>query len=248
MPRQRRVGQPEFPGHQRLHHRAGQAERGQRARRAAELDREPGLAGGREPVERGVEAGQPARRDHPEGDRHGLLEQRPPDHQRPAVRVGQPGDRVGGGVERADGGVDGVTGQHHRRRVDDVLTGRALVHGRFGGRVRHQPGQRPGQPRHRVAGQLRRPAELGQVEVAGPGGGRGHGRPGPRRRQTGPLEGARERRLGRQHGPQPGGVVGDGPAAGEHAAEDSALGHVASVPSLPIRRSNQASVDVIVRS
>jgi len=75
----------------------------------------------------------------------------------------------------------------------------------------------------------------------------GHRGPGAWRREPGALQGAGERRLRRQHGPQPGGVVGDRPAAREHAAEDSALRHVI-VPSLPIRRSNQASVDVIVRS
>ena len=110
-----------------------------------------------------VQAGQPAGRDQPEGDRYGLLQQRAADHQRVPVRTGQAGRGRG---RRGQVGTDRgqrLPGQQHGRGVDDVLAGRTLVHGGRGVR-RHQPGQITGQRGHRVAGKRRLLAQPGQVE------------------------------------------------------------------------------------
>ena len=208
---------PSFLGEQGRDPRAVVTQRRERARRAAELHGQPPRADLGQPLAGLVHAGQPARRDQPEGDRDGLLEQRPADHDRGPVRGGQPGGRAGGLRQVGLDHVDGPPGQQHGGRVHDVLAGGAAVHGAGRG-LRDPPGQGPGQGGNRVPGQGGQLAELAGGEVA-----RlrrlGDGRAGARGRQPGPFQRPGQPGLGVQHRLQPRGVASLGRAAREDPPE-----------------------------
>ena len=217
MPGQHGPGQAQFLSQQCHDPGAVVAERRERARRAAELHGQPLRADHGQPFPGFVQAGQPARCHQAERDGNSLLEQRPADHDRGPVRVGEPGRGGRGLGQVGQHGAAGPLGQQHRGRVHDVLAGRSPVHGTRR-RLRDRPGQGPGQRGHRVAGQRRERAELADVEV--PGLGRlGDRHAGTSGRQPGPLERPGQPCLGIQHGLQPRGVAGIGAAAIEDPAE-----------------------------
>jgi hypothetical protein len=103
------------------------AERGQRPDRATELEGEAPVADRRESRRRVIEPAEPARRAQAEGDRQRLLEQGPPRREVRSVAVGELGRRVAGGVEVGQQRLERALRNEHRRRVDDVLAGRAAV-------------------------------------------------------------------------------------------------------------------------
>ena len=218
VPGQYRHGQAEFGGEQRGDPLAGFAERGERARRAAELDREP-RTHRIEPGAGLVQAGQPAGCDQSEGHGDGLLEQGPADHDRVPVRGGQPGRGVSrpGQVGRDD--VDGPLGQQHRGGVHDVLAGGPAVNSADRG-LGYLPRQRAGQPGHRIPGQGGESAQFVRIKITGPGR-RGDRLARPGRRQPRPLERPGQPRLGVQHRLQPRGVVRLDAAPGENPAEQA---------------------------
>ena len=111
---------------------AGVAQRGERARRAAELRGQARAAHGVQALGGLVEAHEPAGRLQAEGDRHGLLQQRPPGHHRRAVLAGQPRRRLGRAAQVVEQRLERAPRDEHRRAVEDVLARRAAVH--VGGR------------------------------------------------------------------------------------------------------------------
>ena len=220
VPGQRRCGQPEFLGQQPGHPRPGLAERGQRPGGPAELHGQPG---GRDPgqvLDRLVKPGQPARRDQPERHRHGLLQQRPADHDRLVVLRGQGGGGVRGTGQVGQDRGQRLPGEQHRGGVQDVLAGRPGVHG-AGGRPVHQAAQLADQGGHRVAGTGGGLPQRVEVEQAGVGG-RGHRRTRPGGGHPGPLGRPGQRGLGVEHGLQPGGIPGPRSPGPEQPAEQPA--------------------------
>jgi hypothetical protein len=115
VPRQRRLVEPERGGVAREHLRPEAVER---AGRPAELRR--GAERGEAPAG-GVERAHPARGLEPERGRHGLLEQRAPDHRRGAVVGGEPCGGVRGGGEVLAQRHQRVADDEHRGGVEDVL-------------------------------------------------------------------------------------------------------------------------------
>ena len=90
VPGKRGLDEVELAGEEAGDLQAVLAHRGQRARRATELCREPVAPKLGEPRS-GVEHGdEPTGRLEPEGRRHGLLEQRATGHRRVAMRAGEP--------------------------------------------------------------------------------------------------------------------------------------------------------------
>ena len=219
MPGQDGQRQAEFGGEQRRDPLAGVAQRGERARRAAELHGKPRPDRG-EPRAGLVHAGQPARRDEAEGHGNGLLEERAADHDRGPVRRGQPGRGLGRPGQVGLDDVDGSLGEQHRGGVHDVLAGGPAMHGADRG-LGHLPGQRAGQPGHRVPGQRGESAQFVRIEILRLRR-RGDRLAGPGRRQPGPLERPGQSRLGVQHRLQPRRVVRLDAAPGENAAEQPA--------------------------
>ena len=166
-----------------------------------------------------VQAGQPARRDQSEGHGDGLLEQGPADHDRVPVRRGQPGRGVGRPGQVGLNDADGPLGQQHRGGVHDVLAGGPAMNSADRG-LGHLPGQRAGQPGHRIPGQRGESTQLVRIKISGPGR-RGDRLARPGRRQPGPLERPGQPRLGVQHRPQPRGVARLDAAPGENPAEQA---------------------------
>jgi hypothetical protein len=185
------------PGH---HARAVAAERGERARRAAELHVEPGAREAGARVERRVE---PAGGLQPEGDRQRLLEQRTAGHRGLRMRPRQRGAVARHSDELLVDERDGPPRDEHRGGVEHVLARRAPVD--VGGVVARRRAQALHERHHRVAGRERRVAEPGDVGRARAAGG------GDRLRRGGgdrPRLGLRrrERRLRVEHRPDPGPV------------------------------------------
>ena len=224
VPGQGRQRQRQLLGQQRRHPRPAVPQRRQRARGPAELDRQPPGADRRQAGPRVIQRGQPARGHQPERDGHGLLEQRPADHDGGPVRVRQRRRGLGRGGQVGADDVKRVTGQQHRGRVHDVLAGRAAVHGAGRG-PGHLPGQRAAQRGNGVAGERGQFAQVRHVEV--PRHGRlGHRGAGAGGSEPGPLQRAGQARLHVQHGPQPRVVTRVDPAAAEHATEEHTAARV----------------------
>ena len=184
----------------------------QRPGRAAELHRQADAV---QVVGGVVEAQHPARGLQPERRRLGLLEQRAADDRRVAMGLGELRRGVGRRAQVAEQRRQRALGHQHRRGVDRVLAGRAVVHGRVG----QLPQALDHRPR-RVADLRRSGADRLEVEVVELRGRRRSARrpsitPAPRLR-------VRERDLEVQQRLQPGAAgdpLGDA-AAGEHARED----------------------------
>ncbi len=151
MPGQHRLGQPDFLGQQRRHLGPGVPERRQCAGRAAELHGEPAGPDPVQPDSRLIDPGQPACGDQPERYRDRLLEERPAQHDGPGMRPGEPGRSRGRGGQIGRRAVERPSSQQHGCGVDDVLAGRAAMHG-AAGRGRQHRGERAHQGGHRIAG------------------------------------------------------------------------------------------------
>ncbi len=128
VPRPGRHGEPELLGEQAHDLGAGVLERGERPRRSGELGAKAVVAERRKTFPRVEQPSEPRGRLRPERRRYRLLEQGPPrpsashdaclrDRRTPRPTVSS---------ERGDE-IDGVAGDEHRGRVQDVLAGRAPV-------------------------------------------------------------------------------------------------------------------------
>jgi hypothetical protein len=162
-----RLGELELGGKAGEHFERGAAERRQRARGATELRGQALVADGAQARRALVEGHEPAGRLQPEGDRHRLLEQRAAGHDRRAVLAGKARGGVGRAVEVAEDRVQRAAGDEHRRRIDDVLAGGAVVD--VGGRVAADLGaQRLDERCGRIADRGRRLAQRVDVVALGP--------------------------------------------------------------------------------
>ena len=166
VPRQHRLGQPERRRVGLGHARPGLAERGQRARRAAELRREALDADLVEPAPRVLQARHPARGLEPERDRHRLLEQRAARQRRVAVGARELRRRAARREQVVEQRVERARGHEHRRGVEDVLARRPAVHVR-GRRALDGRGQRRLERHHGVARAGRRGRDRRGVEALG---------------------------------------------------------------------------------
>jgi hypothetical protein len=110
-----------------------------------------------------VERREPARGLEAERDRHRLLAEGAPGHDRPAVRLGEVAETGDEAVEAPTHRAERRAQLQHQRRVEHVLGGRAKVHvGRELGADRHP--QRLDQRHHRGARGRRRGTEVRHVE------------------------------------------------------------------------------------
>ena len=143
LPWQRRLGQAQLRGNP-----AGDR-RGPGADRSAHLYRELRVADLLQAAVGGVEAGQPRCGPQPERDRQRLLQQRPPDHRRAPMGVGEPSGRVGTARGRRP-----AAARARGRRSASAPCRRCPGWWRRDGRRRHAPGR----PRPATRPRARRPA------------------------------------------------------------------------------------------
>jgi hypothetical protein len=152
------------------------------------------------------------------------------------VLFGEPGRRGGGGFEVGVDPVESAAREQHQRGIDDVLAGGTAMDGSAGVR-RHEAAERPDERRHRIAGQRRLPADLGQVDVAR-GRLRRDGRAGTCGRAPGSFQRPGQSGLGIQHRLEPVDVTSSGSAPVKQAAEQLATRggcHPTMIASAPSR-------------
>ena len=206
-----RLRQAELARHPASDVRSIVAERGQRARRAAELHGQPVACVEHEPA-RLEHADEPRRGLDAEGRRQGLLEQRARHHRRRAMTLGERGARGCHLRDIDQHELEGAPADEHRRRVDDVLAGRPVVHV-AGGLASHRRAQCTHERLGRVAGPapLARRCARGRRDRPGtrrrsarrprPGSGRPLPRPAPAPARCRAWPGARRDRRARRAGP-----------------------------------------------